>query len=60
MHAKLQCWMGWWPYELKEYTKHAKHQKNMKYGGMNGGVINPNGRNSMIFTNTIHAQVEQG
>jgi hypothetical protein len=52
--------MGWWPYELKEYTKHAKHQKNMKYGGMNGGVINPNGRNSMIFTNTIHAQVEQG
>jgi hypothetical protein len=32
----------------------------MKYGGMNRGVINLNGRNSMIFTNTIHAQVEEG
>jgi hypothetical protein len=28
-------------------------KKHMKYGGMNGGVINPNGRNSMIFTNMI-------
>lgn len=25
MHVKQKCWMGQWPYELKEYTKNAKH-----------------------------------
>ncbi len=22
LQSKLQCWIGWWPYKLKEYTRH--------------------------------------
>jgi hypothetical protein len=25
LQSKLQCWMGQWPYELKEYAKHIQH-----------------------------------
>ncbi len=48
MYAKLQCQMGQCSYglKLKEYARHVEHQceNHMKYDGMNGGVINLDGR----------------
>jgi hypothetical protein len=41
MHAKLQCWMGWWPYELKEYTKHTKHQRTYEIWWYEWGCDKP-------------------
>jgi hypothetical protein len=41
MHGKLQCQMGWWPYKLKEYTRHVEHwhKEHMKFDGMTKGVV---------------------
>ncbi len=42
MHAKLQCLMGQWPYELKGHTRHIAHQhgEDMEYSGMSWGMCN--------------------
>jgi len=46
MHAKLQCLMVNWPYELKGHTRHIAHQhgEDMEYGGMNKGMCNLDGK----------------
>jgi len=46
MHAKLQCLMGEWPYELKGHTRRIAHQhgEDMEYGGMSRGMHNLDGK----------------
>jgi hypothetical protein len=46
MHAKLQCLMGQWPYELKGHTRHIAHQhgEDMEYGSMYRGMLNLDGK----------------
>jgi hypothetical protein len=46
MHAKPLCWMDQWPTKLKGCAKHVEpqHGKHMKYDGMNGGMVNQDGK----------------
>lgn len=61
-HAKLQCWMGRWPYKPEEYIRHVEHwhEGHMEYGGMNGGCGKPKWKTLMINTYAIHAQIKEG
>jgi len=46
MHAKLLCQMDRQPIEVKGFIKHTepRREKHMEYDGMNGGVVNQDGK----------------
>ncbi len=63
MHAKLQCWMGQWPYKLNlGYTRHVAHwhEEDMEYGGMSMGVKNPNEKHWwFLLLESMHKQEKE-